>query len=222
MSEETKIRFKFNKIKEFRYLSHLEAVRLIIMAVNRTGIDIKYSSGFNPNPKISFSFPVPVGLASYAEYSDIEIHGILNAQDFKMKMNLQLKEGMNILEAKNTAGKISSLMADIKFVSYCFILKDINKNNAEKIKNELLNSSEFSNAIYSQNMVKDEDNSDIVKLNLIGYTKLLKNNKIFKFNNFLKYFKYLSNSNGVVVKDYFKEEAYVLREGILKTPLEIV
>jgi len=32
----------------------------------------------------------------------------------------------------------------------------------------------------------------------------------------------LSNKIDIVVEDYFKKEAYVLREGMLKTPLEIV
>lgn len=235
---ESKIRFKFNKIREFKYLSHLETARLMIMAINRAGINVKYSSGFNPNPKISFSFPVPVGLASFAEYSDVEITRPLEAEQFSQKMNMQLKEGMSVVEARNVSGKIPSLMSDIKLVRYCFLLKNAEEKIAEKLINEIQNNGEFCQSIYSMDMVKNEGapgfkeqketlgtpelHGVIVKLNLIGYTVEFKNNKIFKFNNFLKYFKYLSNSYDVGVKDYFKEEAYMLREGVLKTPLEIV
>jgi len=222
MTENTKIRFKFNKINEYKYLSHLEIVRIMMMAVSRANIDIKYSEGFRPNPKINFSFPVPVGLASTAEYSDIDILGGMDALDFKKTLNLQLTEQMQVSDAKNIQGKVSSLMGDIEFCSYVFIINSQGKNLESEIKNDIMNNQELSESISSLEFVENGRSSDIVNLSLIGYTKIYTNNKIFKFNDFLKYFKYLSNKIDIVVEDYFKKEAYVLREGMLKTPLEIV
>ena len=222
MTENTKIRFKFNKINEYKYLSHLEIVRIMMMAVSRANINIKYSEGFRPNPKINFSFPVPVGLASTAEYSDIDILGGMDALDFKKTLNLQLTEQMQVSDAKNIQGKVSSLMGDIEFCSYVFIINSQGKNLESEIKNDIMNNQELSESISSLEFVENGRSSDIVNLSLIGYTKIYTNNKIFKFNDFLKYFKYLSNKIDIVVEDYFKNEAYVLREGMLKTPLEIV
>ena len=222
MTENTKIRFKFNKINEYKYLSHLEIVRIMMMAVSRANINIKYSEGFRPNPKINFSFPVPVGLASIAEYSDIDILGGMDALDFKKTLNLQLTEQMQVSDAKNIQGKVSSLMGDIEFCSYIFIINSQGKNLESEIKNDIMNNQELSESISSLEFVENGRSSDIVNLSLIGYTKIYTNNKIFKFNDFLKYFKYLSNKIDIVVEDYFKKEAYVLREGMLKTPLEIV
>ncbi|MHB1347399.1 MAG: TIGR03936 family radical SAM-associated protein [Candidatus Humimicrobiaceae bacterium] len=219
--EDTKIRFKFNKINEYKYLSHLEIVRLMIMAVSRADINIKYSEGFNPNPKINFSFPVPVGLASIAEYSDIDILGKMEAADFKKSINIQLKDQLSVTEAKNVYVKIPSLMGDITFCHFIFTVLLQKKELLSKLKDVILDSSEFSESIYSLEPV-ESTNTRIVNLSLIGYTKTLTNNKIFKFNDFLKYFKYLSNNMNIVVKDYFKKEAYILREGQLKTPLDIV
>ena len=220
--EDTKIRFKFNKINEYKYLSHLETVRLIIMAVRRANINVKYSEGFNPNPKINFSFPVPVGLASMAEYSDIDILGKMDAADFKKAINMQLKDQMHVSDAKNIFIKVPSLMGDITFCSYVFTINTPKKDLAEQIKNDIMGSKEFSESIHSMELVEADNGGDIVNLSLIGYTKVLTNNKIFKFNDFLIYFKYLSNNMKIVVKDYFKKEAYILREGKLKTPLDIV
>lgn len=222
MTENTKIRFKFNKINEYKYLSHLEIVRIMMMAVSRANINIKYSEGFRPNPKINFSFPVPVGLASTAEYSDIDILGGMDALDFKKTLNLQLTEQMQVSDAKNIQGKVSSLMGDIEFCSYVFIINSQGKNLESEIKNDIMNNQELSESISSLEFVENGRSGDIVNLSLIGYTKIYTNNKIFKFNDFLKYFKYLSNKIDIVVEDYFKNEAYVLREGMLKTPLEIV
>ena len=222
MTENTKIRFKFNKINEYKYLSHLEIVRIMMMAVSRANINIKYSEGFRPNPKINFSFPVPVGLASIAEYSDIDILGGMDALDFKKTLNLQLTEQMQVSDAKNIQGKVASLMGDIEFCSYVFIINSQGKNLESEIKKDIMNNQELSESISSLEFVENGRSSDIVNLSLIGYTKIYTNNKIFKFNDFLKYFKYLSNKIDIVVEDYFKKEAYVLREGMLKTPLEIV
>jgi radical SAM-linked protein len=222
MTENTKIRFKFNKINEYKYLSHLEIVRIMMMAVSRAKINIKYSEGFSPNPKINFSFPAPVGLASIAEYSDIDILDGMDAMDFKRALNLQLKEDMQVSDAKNILDKVPSLIGDIGFCSYIFKINLKGKNLESGIKNDIISNQELSESINSLEFMENGRSSDIVNLNLIGYTKIYTNNKIFKFNDFLKYFKYLSNKIDIVVEDYFKKEAYVLREGMLKTPLEIV
>jgi len=135
---------------------------------------------------------------------------------------MALKEQMNVSDAKNIISKIPSLMGDIEFCRYVFIINKYGKNLETEIKNDIMSSKELSESISSLELSKSVINGDIVNLNLIGYTKISGNNKIFKFNDFLKYFKYLSNNMSFVVEDYFKKEAYVLREGILKTPLEIV
>ena len=146
----------------------------------------------------------------------------MDALDFKKTLNLQLTEQMQVSDAKNIQGKVSSLMGDIEFCSYVFIINSQGKNLESEIKNDIMNNQELSESISSLEFVENGRSSDIVNLSLIGYTKIYTNNKIFKFNDFLKYFKYLSNKIDIVVEDYFKKEAYVLREGVLKTPLEIV
>ncbi|MEI7615625.1 MAG: TIGR03936 family radical SAM-associated protein [Actinomycetota bacterium] len=222
MTDDTKIRFKFNKINEYKYLSHLEIVRLVMMAVSRAEINIRYSEGFSPNPKINFSFPVPVGLASIAEYSDIDLLEQMDASKFKKTLNLALAENMMVTDAKNILGKVPSLMGDIGFCSYVFAVNTKGKKYESEIKNDIMSSLELSGSIHSLELVPNGTSGDIVNLNLIGYTKIYTNNKIFKFNDFLKYFKYLSNKMDIVVEDYFKKESYILKEGMLKTPLEIV
>ena len=222
MTEDTKIRFKFNKINEYKYLSHLEIVRLIMMAVSRAEINIRYSEGFSPNPKINFSFPVPVGLASIAEYADIDLLEKMDSSEFKRILNLALTENMHLSDAKNISGKVPSLMGDIGFCKFVFRLDLSGKKSESEVKNNIMSNQELSGSIHSLELTPNGGSDDIVNLNLIGYTKIYTNNKIFKFNDFLKYFKYLSNKMDIVVKDYFKKESYILREGMLKTPLEIV
>jgi len=220
--ESFKIRFKFQKLNEFKYLSHLDIVRLLIFSIRRAEIPVKYSEGFNPNPKINFSFPVPVGLASFAEYADIELEQEVDPEKFKAGINDNLKPGFDVTEAIPIKEKIPSLMADISVIKYNFdfyvpdnlFLKNFGKE-IDSLKIDL-------NSIQKFELKSFDNNSDIVKLTLFGYTKTLNNNKIFKFNDFLINLKLLSSNNNAELKEFFKEEAYVIRGGILKTPMDIV
>jgi radical SAM-linked protein len=137
-------RFKFLKKAEYKYLSHLDIINIMIRAVARSGIKIKYDQGFNPKPKISFSNPTPLGVESLAEYCDITIIGEINENDFLNPVNAQLPEQLKIVDLKKVSEKIPSLMSDISVVLYSFKLKsvsnkpgreaDVFDNEAENLK----------------------------------------------------------------------------------------
>jgi radical SAM-linked protein len=57
------VMLKFRVSEKMRYLSHAETLRVFQRACSRAGIDLVYSSGFNPRPKISLPLPRTVGLA---------------------------------------------------------------------------------------------------------------------------------------------------------------
>lgn len=220
--ENHKIRFKFQKINEFKYLSHLETVRLMIFAARRAKIPIKYSEGFSPNPKLNFSFPVPVGLASFAEYADMEVCEKIDTERFITDLNNNLGDGFKILEALFHKEKLPSLMADIAIIKYVFKLYFKNKSLTDDYRKEIIRMKEEQKSVWMDEFKESEADADIVYLNIFGYTKLLNNNNIFKFNDFLINLKILSNNKNVDIMDFFKEEAYVIRGDILKTPMNIV
>jgi len=121
-SNQTIFRFKFLKKAEYKYLSHLDIISIMIRAVARSGIKIKYGYGFNPKPKISFSNPTPLGVESLAEYCDITIMGKISENDFLNPVNSQLPEQLKIVDLKKAGGKIPSLMSEISVVLYGFKL----------------------------------------------------------------------------------------------------
>lgn len=131
----TIFRFKFLKKAEYKYLSHLDIINIMIRAVARSGIKIKYDQGFNPKPKISFSNPTPLGVESLAEYCDITIIGEINENDFLNPVNAQLPEQLKIVDLKKVSEKIPSLMSDISVVLYGFKLKSASdEDKAENLK----------------------------------------------------------------------------------------
>lgn len=220
--ESYKIRFKFEKIKEFKFLSHLETVRLLIIAIRRAKIPVRYSEGFNPAPKLSLSFPIPVGLASFAEYADMELTEKITPAVFINRLNKNSGTGLQLCKAAYHREKLPSLMADIALVKYVFKLNIKYSTRLEDFKKELIIAREETNAIWKVDFEKQQADTDIVYLTVFGYTKVLNNNKIFKFNDFFINLKILSDNKKVDIMDFYKKEAYVIRGDVLKTPLDIV
>ena len=66
-----RLRIKFRRGAEVKYISHLDIMRLWQRALNRAGIALAYSEGFHPHPKISLAVPLAVGVTSEAELMDI-------------------------------------------------------------------------------------------------------------------------------------------------------
>ena len=58
-----------------RFLSHSQTLSLFQRACVRLGIDVRYSQGFNPRPKISLPLPRPVGVESDDELLVLAVNG---------------------------------------------------------------------------------------------------------------------------------------------------
>jgi radical SAM-linked protein len=56
-----------------RFYGHLELLQMVFRVLQRTGLPLLFSSGFNPNPRVSFSQALPVGVESLAESFDMDL-----------------------------------------------------------------------------------------------------------------------------------------------------
>jgi radical SAM-linked protein len=63
----------YTKKREARYIAHLDLARVFDRAIRRAQIEVAYSEGFNPHPKISFGPPLPVGVEGQREFVDIDL-----------------------------------------------------------------------------------------------------------------------------------------------------
>lgn len=224
------IRFKFYKKGEFKYLSHLDISRMIIRALNRTGFRLAYSQGYNPKPKISFSAPTPLGIESLAEYADVFLYSSIEENKFKGKINSELKPQIQITEVKKILVKSKSLMNEIGISLYIFTLDTCSSNKGllEKfyraVGDSLIRRSDFSRSIFDLKIIHTSEASDIIMLKLFGYAKIFneRENEYFKFNNFYSFLKSWLEEYRIRVKDVIKEELFIISDGKLKTPMEII
>jgi radical SAM-linked protein len=113
-----RLRIKFSRGTQIKYISHLDIVRLWQRAFNRAGIQIAYSTGFSPHPKISLAAPLPLGVTSDAELMDIVIVRGVAPQFFVSAMNQQLPPGMTVDKVHPIGPDLPALQAQISQADY--------------------------------------------------------------------------------------------------------
>ncbi len=66
-------RVQYSRLGDSRFYGHLELLQMVFRVLQRTGLPLLFSSGFNPNPRVSFSQALPVGVESLAESFDMDL-----------------------------------------------------------------------------------------------------------------------------------------------------
>ena len=109
-----------------RFLSHAQTLSVFHRACVRAGMEVRYSQGFNPRPKLSLPLPRPVGVASDDEMLCIQIRKSTSLQQNCMStqvlnnISAQLPNGFELLS-------ISVVEANVSFqpssATYVLILR---------------------------------------------------------------------------------------------------
>jgi radical SAM family uncharacterized protein/radical SAM-linked protein len=110
-------RLRWGKTPRYRFMSHLDNLRMIERALRRAKVPVSYSQGFNPTPKLSFGPPLPLGFTSEAEYVDITLDVTLMAYMIE-SLRKALPEGFMVSDAKVVLGKTASLSSALNRVRY--------------------------------------------------------------------------------------------------------
>lgn len=111
------IRVKFVRGEEVKYISHLDLMKAFERALRRSGLPIAYSQGFNPHPQMVFGLPLPVGVASEAEYADFDLSEPVDAVEFADRLNRQMPKGLKIMDARVKLSR-ANIMASISAATY--------------------------------------------------------------------------------------------------------
>ncbi len=79
-----------------RYFGHLELVKLFMRAFRRAGIPLRFSEGFHPAPKVSFTAALPVGIESTEEHFFVDVALHVEPASLLERVNEQLPDGLKI------------------------------------------------------------------------------------------------------------------------------
>ncbi len=128
------IRLKYSQKNELKYISHLDVMRCFERAFARARLPIYYTKGYNPHPYLDFSFPLPLGVESEAEYLDIRLDENISLCVIKEKMNEVLPQNIRILDVYSTFKPYK----EIASANYIFKFSASEHDVIEKIENVLV------------------------------------------------------------------------------------
>ena len=133
------IRVKYKKEDEMIFISHLDLQRLLQRAFRRAKINLSYSEGFNPHPKMSYGNALALGVESQGEYVDIEIEDDIEVDEFLERINNQLPEGIKFIKGQEIDPKTPSLSSIIVYGEYIFNIDLDTPLSKEFVKSRVLN-----------------------------------------------------------------------------------
>lgn len=104
---------RFGKNPRLRFISHLDLQRFLHMALNRSGLPIKYSEGFNPHPLMAFGSALALGWTSEYEILDVRLSAPMGRKRCEEAMRFALPEDLPVLEVKLADDRRPSVMAQV-------------------------------------------------------------------------------------------------------------
>lgn len=119
-----KVRIKFAKYGVMKFIGHLDMMRFFQKAIRRAKIDVRYSEGFSPHQIMSFAAPLGVGIESFGEYLDIEVHSMDSPEAMRQALNAAMVEGVEILSVNVLPDQAKNAMASVAAASYRLAMKE--------------------------------------------------------------------------------------------------
>ncbi len=118
-----RLRIRFSKREEVKYISHLDLMRLWERALRRANIPLLYSKGYNPRPKISIAAPLAVGFTGHGEVMDLILERPISPLDFATGVRKQLPSGITLSEVEEVYAALPSLQSQVRSAEYRVIVE---------------------------------------------------------------------------------------------------
>jgi len=139
-----RLRVRFKRGKEIKFISHLDLIRLWQRALHRARLPLAYSKGFSPHPRISLAMPLAIGVTSEAELADIFLDKQVSPHFFSAALSQQLPPGIEIVQVYPIPPHQPSLQSQTSFAEYAVTIatdketKEIEENIAGLLSTEHL------------------------------------------------------------------------------------
>lgn len=141
---------KYSKGYDIKFVSHLDIMRNIQRAFNRSGLPVEHSNGFNPHMIMSIAQPLSVGVYSDGEYMDVEFLEEVKEEDIKNKFNEVSPVDLKIIDVLkiekkyyDDGKKVEQSMAAVDAARYSINIRYKNTEKLEAELKELLNKKEW-------------------------------------------------------------------------------
>lgn len=109
---------RFGKQPRLRFISHLDIQRFFQRALNRTGLPIAFSQGFNPHPVMSFASALALNWTSEYEILDVKLTEPVCANHVEAVVRDALPGDLPVLEVRMVEDRFPSLMSKVYASEY--------------------------------------------------------------------------------------------------------
>lgn len=92
-----RVRIRFRKIDDLRFISHLDLVRTMERMFRRAGWPLGMSEGFHPKPRMSYPLALAVGLAGTDEVMEVELNEERSIDGLLASLREQAPPGLEIV-----------------------------------------------------------------------------------------------------------------------------
>jgi radical SAM-linked protein len=127
-----KIRIRFRKDGNLRWISHHDLMRCFERMLRRAYIPFQATAGFNPKPRLIFALALPLGVVGCDEVADLELTRALPVEELRDRLSAQSPPGLSILSVEPICPKAS---LQVQRVCYCVpVPASAEKGLAERVR----------------------------------------------------------------------------------------
>jgi radical SAM-linked protein len=139
LPDRQRLRLRFRKHGDLRWISHRDLVRTLERMVRRAGLVLRMSEGFHPKPKMMFPSALALGIEGQAEVMELELACPAEPRDIETRLNVQAPPGLVVSQVQVLdpgQGK-----ARIRAMMYQFPVPPERRQHVEQAIEQLLASS---------------------------------------------------------------------------------
>jgi len=92
-----KVRLRFRKSADLRFLSHHDLMRTFERMLRRAALPIRRTQGFHPHPRLVFALSLPLGVVGCAEVAELEFDELLPLDEIRQRLTTQCPPGLDLL-----------------------------------------------------------------------------------------------------------------------------
>lgn len=99
--ERTRLRIRFTKTGDLRWISHRDLARVWERLLRRANLQMAFTEGFHPKPRINFPSALALGVEALEELVELEIVGEFDLADIRENIEAEMPEGMSMISIES-------------------------------------------------------------------------------------------------------------------------
>lgn len=106
-----------------RYASHLDQMRIWERTARRAGIQLSYSGGFNPRPRLQIAAALPVGFAAQRELLDAWLTEAMPPHAVRAALVQHVPPGLDVLDVEEVRADEPPLQTRVRAARYSALVE---------------------------------------------------------------------------------------------------